>query len=67
MYEYLVYDKETKTHQLIEANTRGEAQIKALKLKGSFGLFRIFKPKTFKELRRWEGIIQSEQSRHEEK
>ena len=60
MPQYVIYDKETKQYKIREAKTRVEARVIAIKEKKQLGHFRIFKPKTFKELRKYEIIIKNQ-------
>lgn len=60
MSEFLVYDKETKKHSIILAKDKCHAQYLAPLLKGSSGKFRIFKPKSPMQLKRWEKYIKME-------
>ena len=64
MPQFLVYDIDTKLHFLVPAANKKEARLKAISIIGCFGSFKISKPNTFKKLRYWEKIIQSEQNNH---
>ena len=57
---YLVYDKELKTHEIVESSSKGEARGYALTKAGRFKLFRITILRTFDEVLKWRLIIRQE-------
>lgn len=62
MTTFLVFDSAAKTHQLIEADNKKGARATACSKAGKFKFFIITKPKTSRQLKSWEKLIEKEQS-----